>query len=130
MYNKEGVSRQIATPKVRRSDPYENLAVGVIKQAALDYFYYRKRIAHCTKQIEKLTAEKNARNNTVNTNTMNNYKVSLREAERRYFDVRRFFYSDQFKVYSDFDGPSLYHQLEKNWEAGERTLYREYASDM
>lgn len=126
MANKAGLALKPINYVRRQDDFYIRTAVGIVKQAVCDYYYFHKRIEHCQKMIDKLTAEDPVKNK----GSLRNYTFHLHSARKGLGDLKVFFYGDWIKMLVHIDGPMIYEHLEKQWADGVRGIYREYILDI
>jgi len=103
---------------------YKRLAVGIVKQAVCDFYYFHKRIEHCNKMIEEIKTDK-TRDPQKAKYAIARYRSNIDQANRELGYIKIFFYSDWIKMLITFDGPTLYQHLEKLWANGVRGIYRE-----
>ena len=125
MANKAGLALRPINYVRRQDDFYIRTAVGIVKQAVCDYYYYHKRIEHCQKMIDKLIAEDPVKNK----NSIKNYIYSMNGAKKQLGEIKLFFHSEWIKLLIRYDGPTIYEHLERQWADGVRGIYREYIVD-
>lgn len=104
---------------------YKRAAVGIVKQAVCDFYYFHKRIEHCEKMIEVLEEQQKTEYTKKRKSSIVRYKSNISQANRELARIKKFFYSDWIKMLIKFDGPTLYKHLEKLWASGVRGIYRE-----
>lgn len=80
---------------VDRTENYELLGAAVVKRAIKDYEKGRKLIKKNSKSI------------------LGNFMID---------DVKRFFYSDWFNVFAKSSGPTLFEQIQKNFDDYKKCL--------
>lgn len=125
MVNKAGLALKPLKHGYFKDNFYSRTAVGIVKQAVCDYYYFHKRIEHCQKMIDKLTAEDPVKNR----NSIKNYIYSMNGAKKGLGELKVFFYGEWIKLLIRYDGPTIYEHLERQWADGVRGIYREYIVD-
>ena len=88
--------------------PYKDLAIAAIHQAVLDHYDYHRQL----KMWEKKAVDPDQ--------SLSTCKSEIRRCKGMLKDIKAFFYGQYFMLLSDADGPSIWREIERNWNEGRK----------